>query len=60
MGLTHDVMAKAIELQRKYGTIIEKFYFDSLHVATAILFDGVIACSNGSFDQIEEVRKISI
>jgi len=60
LGLTHDGIGRAIDLQSKYGARIEKFYFDSLHVATAILLDGVIVSSDVSFDQIEEVERISI
>src|SRR3989304_9436915 len=56
VSLTPAVMVQAIQLQHKYRDIRD-FYFDSVHLATAILQDGVIASSDRAFAQITEVKQ---
>ena len=58
LPLSHAVLSKAALLQNRYA--FPKFYFDSLHVSTAILHDGDIVSSDREFDQIAEVRRIPL
>jgi PIN domain nuclease of toxin-antitoxin system len=58
LPLSHAVLSQAALLQVKYS--FPKFYFDSIHVSTAILHDGNIVSSDREFDQITEVRRIPL
>jgi len=58
LPLSHAVLSQAALLQLKYS--IPKFYFDSIHVSTAVLHDGDIVSSDREFDQITEVRRIPL
>jgi PIN domain nuclease of toxin-antitoxin system len=58
LPLSHAVLSQAALLQLKYP--IPKFYFDSIHVSTAVLHDGEIVSSDREFDQITEVRRIPL
>ena len=59
LTLVHESISKAIELQRRYR-VIRAFYFDSIHLALAILHDGAIASSDHTFDQVKEVKRIPL
>ncbi len=59
VSLSPAVVSQAIQLQNKYHEI-QDFYFDSIHLATAILHDGVIVSSDTAFDQIAEVKRMPL
>lgn len=59
LTLSHEVMAQALLLQKKYSQI-GRFYFDSLHLASAILLDHRIVSSDKTFDEIPEVERIPL
>lgn len=58
LPLSHAVLSQAALLQAKYP--FPKFYFDSIHVSTAVLHDGDIVSSDREFDQITEIRRIPL
>jgi PIN domain nuclease of toxin-antitoxin system len=58
LPLSHAVLSQAALLQSKYS--FPNFYFDSIHVSTAVLHDGDIVSSDREFDQITEVRRIPL
>ncbi len=58
LPVSHAVLSQAALLQSKYS--FAKFYFDSIHVSTAVLHDGDIVSSDREFDQITEVRRIPL
>jgi PIN domain nuclease of toxin-antitoxin system len=55
LPVNHAVLSEAAFLQSKYS--FTKFYFDSIHVSTAVLHDGIIVSSDREFDQITEVKR---
>lgn len=59
LGVTPAVMSEAVQLQNKHRSK-KDFYFDSIHIAIAILYDGVIVSSDRDFDQVAEVRRLSL
>ena len=59
VGVIPAVMSQAIQLQNEYPDK-KDFYFDSIHLAAAILHDGIIVSSDRDFDQIAQVRRISL
>lgn len=58
LPLSHAVLSQAALIQNKYS--FNRFYFDSLHVSTAVLYDGDIVSSDREFDKIKEVRRIPL
>src|SRR3972149_6959409 len=58
LPVSQAVLSQAALLQSKYS--FAKFYFDSIHVSTAVLHDGNIVSSDREFDQITEVRRIPL
>ncbi len=52
--LTSEVIVKASSLREKYSLT----YFDSLHCATAMLYDGKIVASDNAYDNVPEVRRL--
>lgn len=58
LPVSHAVLSEAALLQKKYS--FAKFYFDSIHVSTAVLHDGSIVSSDREFDQVTEVRRIPL
>jgi len=58
LPVSQAVLSQAALLQSKYS--FAKFYFDSIHVSTAVLHDGNIVSSDREFDQITEVRRIRL
>jgi len=59
VSITPALMSQAIQLQNKYHNIRD-FYFDSIHLATAILQDGIIISSDRAFAQVKEVKQIPL
>lgn len=59
LAITPAVISQAVQLQGKYRCMGD-FYFDSIHLATAILYDGTIVSSDRVFDRITEVKRISL
>ncbi len=59
LTISHEAMSHALSLQKKYYKI-GRFYFDSLHLALAILLDGKIVSSDRTFDEVEEVERIPL
>lgn len=57
--LSHQTLSEAILLQRKYHKI-GHFYFDSIHLATAIELDNEIVSSDKTFTQIVEIKRIPL
>lgn len=57
--ISHETMLQALLLQKRYPKI-SQFYFDSLHLASAILLDSEIVSSDKTFDGVEEVRRIPL
>jgi len=55
---SHDVLSKAALLQKRYP--IKSFYFDSIHLSTALSYDRMIVSSDKEFDQISEVRRLAL
>jgi len=58
LPLSHAVLSQAALIQNKYS--FANFYFDSIHISTAVLHDGEIVSSDREFDQITEVRRIPL
>jgi len=56
--LSHQTLAIAGRLQKAYG--LSNFYFDSLHIGTAIEHDQQIVSSDKSFNDVKEVRRIPL
>jgi predicted nucleic acid-binding protein len=56
LTLSHEAMVQALLLQEKYPQI-DRFYFDSLHLSSAILLDHKIVSSDKTFDEIQEVKR---
>lgn len=56
--LNHQTVAIAGRLQKAYR--FSNFYFDSLHLGTAMEHDGQIVSSDKSFDHIKEVKRIPL
>jgi predicted nucleic acid-binding protein len=56
--LSHQTLAIAGHLQKTYG--FSNFYFDSLHLGTAIEHDQQIVSSDRSFDSVTEVKRIPL
>ena len=52
--LTAEVILKASEIREKHSLP----YFDSLHCATAILFDGEIISIDCAYDDVPEVSRL--
>lgn len=52
--LTSEVILKASSLREAYSLT----YFDSLHCATAILYDGQIVASDNAYDKVPEVKRL--
>jgi len=57
--ISPETLVQALFLQKKYPKI-PKFYFDSLHLASATMLDHQIVSSDRSFDEIEEIRRIPL
>ncbi len=58
LPVNQAVLSQAALLQNKYK--FAKFYFDSIHVSTAVLHDGDIISSDREFDHITEVRRMPL
>ena len=58
LPLSHAVLSQAALIQHKYS--FSNFYFDSIHISTAVLHDGDIVSSDREFDRITEVRRIPL
>jgi len=56
--LSHQTLAIAGRLQKAYG--FSNFYFDSLHLGTAVEHDGQIVSSDKSFENVGEVKRIPL
>jgi len=56
--LSHQTLAIAGRLQKAYG--FSNFYFDSLHIGTAIEHNQQIVSSDKSFNDVKEVRRIPL
>jgi len=56
--LSHQTLTIAGRLQKAYG--FSNFYFDSLHIGTAIEHDQQIVSSDKSFNDVKEVRRIPL
>jgi len=56
--LSHQTLAIAGRLQKTYG--FSNFYFDSLHIGTAIEHDQQIVSSDKSFNDVKEVKRIPL
>lgn len=56
--LSHQTLAVAGRLQKTYS--FSNFYFDSLHLGTAIEHDQQIVSSDRSFDHVREVKRIPL
>ena len=59
LQLTHESMAQAIQLQKKYSELRD-FYFDSIHLGIVILHDGTIVSSDHAFNQVKEVKRLAL
>jgi len=59
LSVSHQTLSEAALLQGRYHRI-SYFYFDSIHLATAIELDREIVSSDKAFDQIEEIRRIPL
>lgn len=59
VALIHGSLSRAIDFQRRYRRM-KDFYFDSLHLAIAALYDGVIVSSDRAFDQVTEIERIPL
>lgn len=53
-----ELLSVAIDLQQKYP--FGGIYFDSFHIAAAILYDGHIVSSDAAFSKVREVRATDI
>ena len=58
LKLSHQTLVNAASLQRTYG--FSNFYFDSLHLGTALEHDHKIISSDKSFESIKEVKRIPL
>lgn len=58
LATSHKVVAAAALFQRKYN--YRNFYFDSIHLSAAYLHDGQIGSSDKQFDEISEVKRLSL
>jgi len=56
--LSHQTLVIAGRLQKAYG--FSNFYFDSLHLGTAVEHDGQIVSSDKSFENVREVKRIPL
>ena len=56
--LSHQTLINAACLQRAYG--FSNFYFDSLHLGTAMEHDHQIVSSDKSFENVKEVKRIPL
>jgi len=56
--LSHETLAIAGRLQKTYG--FSNFYFDSLHIGTAMEHDQQIVSSDKSFNDVKEVKRIPL
>jgi len=54
--LTLEVLIKASELRKEYHLS----FFDSLHAATAVLFDGVIASMDKAYTAVKDLRTMPL
>jgi len=56
--VSHTVLSQAATIREKYR--FRRFYFDSIHLSTAILHDGTIVSSDREFDQVTELKRIPL
>ncbi len=56
--VSHAVLSQAAMIREKYR--FRRFYFDSIHLSTAILHDRTIVSSDREFDHITEVKRIPL
>jgi len=56
--VSHAVLSRAAVIRERYP--FRRFYFDSIHLSTAILHDGTIVSSDKEFDQIGEIERIPL
>lgn len=58
LGVSHAVLSQAAFIREKYN--FRRFYFDSVHLSTAILHDGTIVSSDREFDHVSELKRIPL
>lgn len=56
--VSHVVLAQAAAIREKYQ--FRRFYFDSIHLSTALLHDATIVSSDREFDQLTELKRIPL
>lgn len=59
LPILHQTLSEAAILQREYSRI-GRFYFDSIHLAIAIGFDGEIVSSDKTFDQVGRIKRVPL
>ena len=56
--VSHAVLSEAAIIREKYE--FRRFYFDSIHLSTAFLYDGTIVSSDKEFDHVTELKRIPL